>query len=454
MIHKLAKPHRHQPHRSDESAIRGASAAEIARSVEAAIREGRLRPGQKLPPVRALAARLAVSPTTVNAAYRALRGRGLLSAAGRRGTCVRGRPPLRTALVPLVPEGVLDLASGNPDPSLLAPLRPALARIDATPHLYAEEHQLPALRRIAERELARDGLPIDHLAVLSGALDGIERVLAAHLRPGDRIAVEDPGFSNLLDLVAALGLEPLPVALDDRGMLPEALARALDRGAQALVATPRAQNPTGAALDAQRAAALRRTLRAHPSMLVVEDDHAGAVAGAPACTLWERGRERWAVVRSISKTHGPDLRLALLAGDRETVARVEGRQRIGFRWVSHLLQRIVAELESDPASQRRVRRAVRTYAARRGALVEALAARGIEAHGRSGLNVWIPVPEEAAAVQQLLALGYAVSAGERFRIESGPAIRVTISHLAPAAAPGLAEAIAGVLHPRRRSAAT
>jgi DNA-binding transcriptional MocR family regulator len=159
------------------------------------------------------------------------------------------------------------------------------------------------------------------------------------------------------------------------------------------------------------------------------------------------------VVRSISKTHGPDLRLALLAGDRETVARVEGRQRIGFRWVSHLLQRIVAELESDPASQRRVRRAVRTYAARRGALVEALSARGIEAHGRSGLNVWIPVPEEAAAVQQLLAVGYAVSAGERFRIESGPAIRVTISQLAPAAAPALAEAIAGVLRPRRRSAA-
>jgi len=436
-----------------EPAIRGASAAEIARSVEASIHEGRLRPGQRLPAVRALAARLAVSPTTVSAAYRALRARGLVSGAGRRGTCVRGRPPLRTAPAPLVPAGALDLATGNPAPALLAPLRAALARIDAAPHLYAEEHQLPALRRIAEREFARDGLPAEHLAVVSGALDGIERVLAAQLRPGDRVAVEDPGFSNLLDLVAALGLEPVPVALDDRGPLPESLERALDRGVEALVVTPRAQNPTGAALDAPRAAELRKVLRGHPSVLVVEDDHAAAVAGAAACTLWERGRERWALVRSTAKTHGPDLRVALLVGDRETIGRVEGRQRIGFRWVSHLLQRIVAELESDPATRRRVRRAARTYAERRRSLVEALAARGIEAHGRSGLNVWIPVPEEAAAVQQLLAAGYAVSAGERFRIESGPAIRVTISRLPPPAAPALAEAIAGALRPRRRSAA-
>jgi DNA-binding transcriptional MocR family regulator len=448
--HKIPRP---GASASGPSAIRGASAAEIARNIEAAIRDGRLAPGEKLPAVRALAARLAVSPTTVSAAYRALRGRGLLAAAGRRGTSVRGRPPLRTSLAPPLVEGALDLATGNPDPALLAPLRRALARIDAAPHLYAAEHQLPALRRIAEREFAADGVPADHLAVVSGALDGIERVLEAQLRPGDRIAVEDPGFSNVLDLVAALGLQPVPVALDDRGMLPGALARALARGAQALIVTPRAQNPTGAAFDAARAAALRRTLRAHPHVLVVEDDHAAAVAGPPAYTLWERGRERWALVRSTSKTHGPDLRLALLAGDRETLARVEGRQRIGFRWVSHLLQRVVAELESDPDSRRRLRRAAHSYAERRTALLDALAARGVEAHGRSGLNVWIPVPEEVATVQALLALGYAVSAGERFRIESGPAIRVTISRLPPAAAPALADAIASCLRSRRRSAA-
>lgn len=434
------------------SAIRGRASAEIARDLESAIRDGRVGPGDRLPPVRTLADALGVSPTTVNAAYRSLRGRGLVSGAGRRGTSVRGRPALRTALVSPVPAGAIDLATGNPDPALLAPLGRALQRIDASPHLYAEAHELPALRDLLVAGFQADGIPADHIAVVSGALDGIERVLTAQLRPGDRIGIEDPGFSNVLDLVAALGLEVVPIAIDERGLLPDALKAALDAGIAALIVTPRAQNPTGAALDADRVRALRRVLRAKPEVLVLEDDHAGAVAGAPVQTLYERGRERWAVVRSTSKTHGPDLRLGAIAGDRETVARVAGRQRIGFRWVSHLLQRIVVELESDAASRRRVARAERVYAERRTTLVAALAARGITAWGRSGMNVWVPVPEEVPVVQALLAAGFAVSAGERFRLRAGPAIRVTIATLDPARAPALADAIAASLGSRGHSA--
>jgi DNA-binding transcriptional MocR family regulator len=434
------------------SAIRGRAAEEIARDLESAIRDGQLEPGERLPPVRALAEALGVSPTTVNAAYRSLATRGLAVGAGRRGTSVRGRPALRTALAPAPPAGALDLATGNPDPELLAPLDRALSRIDPRPHLYAEVHELPALRALAAAAFVADGIPGDHLAITSGALDGIERVLAARLRAGDRVGVEDPGFSNVIDLVAALGLEAVPIAIDDRGVAPDALAVALPK-LDALIVTPRAQNPTGAALDAARARALRRILRSRPELLVLEDDHAGAVAGAAAQTLWERGREHWAVMRSTSKTFGPDLRVGMLAGDRETVARVAGRQRIGFRWVSHLLQRVVVELESDPACRRRVARAARAYAERRQALIAALTRREIEAHGASGLNVWIPVPEEAVVVQALAARGFAVSAGERFRLRSRPAIRVTISRLHPERAEPFAEALAQVLDPQGRSTA-
>jgi DNA-binding transcriptional MocR family regulator len=438
--------------KTSASAIRGRDAGSIGRDLEAAIRDGRLAPGDRLPPVRTLAASLGVSPTTVNAAYRALRGRGLVAGAGRRGTSVRSRPALRTALAPPLPSDALDLATGNPDPALLAPLDRALRRIDARPHLYAEVHELPALRDVAVAAFGADGIPADHLAVVSGALDGLERVLATELRPGDRVGVEDPGFSNVIDLVAALGLEAVPVAIDERGAMPDALAAALGR-IDALIVTPRAQNPTGAAFDAPRARALRRVLQSRPELLVIEDDHAAAVAGVAAQTLWERGRGRWAVVRSTSKTHGPDLRLAVLAGDRETIARVGGRLRLGFRWVSHLLQRIVVELETDAQSRRRVRLAARAYASRRQALIEALARRGIEARGRSGLNVWIPVPEEAAVVRALAASGYAVAAGERFRLRSEPAIRVTISRLPPDSADALADAIAACLDPGGRSSA-
>src|SRR5262249_35804740 len=184
----------------------------------------------------------------------------------------------------------------------------------------------------------QDDIPAASLAILGGAMDAIERVLQAHLRPGDRVAVEDPGYAGVLDLVSALGLVPEPVALDDFGPQPAALEAALRGGTRAVILTPGAQTPTGAALDATRARQLRALLDRHPDVLLVEDDHAGPVAGTPAFTLAHARKPRWAAVRSVSKSLGPDLRLAVLAGDATTVARVEGRQAIGAGWGRHVLQ--------------------------------------------------------------------------------------------------------------------
>ncbi|MCW8851794.1 MAG: SLC13 family permease, partial [Gammaproteobacteria bacterium] len=79
-------------------------------------------------------------------------------------------------------------------------------------------------------------------------------------------------------VVAALGLDVVPVAVDERGILPAALEAAIAAGIAALIVTPRAHNPTGAALDGDRVRVLRRVLQQHADLLVVEDDHAGAVA--------------------------------------------------------------------------------------------------------------------------------------------------------------------------------
>ncbi|HYU24200.1 MAG TPA: aminotransferase class I/II-fold pyridoxal phosphate-dependent enzyme, partial [Thermoanaerobaculia bacterium] len=180
---------------------------------------------------------------------------------------------------------------------------------------------------------------------------------------------------------------------------------------------------------------------------------AGPVAGAPYVTLVDAGRARWAVVRSVSKSLGPDLRVALLAGDAATIARVEGRQTLGIRWVSHLLQTLVAALWRDKRVQRQLARAERTYAERRRALLAALSARGIEALGVSGLNVWIPLPEESAAVQALMRKGWAVKAGERYRIRSEPAIRVTTAALDPADAVRFADDLASLFTSTHRTSA-
>jgi DNA-binding transcriptional MocR family regulator len=414
----------------EQYGIRGRGASEIAVSIEQAILGGRLSPGDSLPTVRGLSAALHISPGTAAAAYRSLRLRGLIGTAGRRGTIVSALPPLSPRpVVPLGPE-VRDLAGGAPDPVLLPNLAPLLAGVAPSPINYGAPPCDPALVEMARASFAVDRLPPGPITVVGGALDGIERVLQAWLRPGDQVVVEDPGYFAVFDLLRALGLNAIPVTLDGEGPAPEALAQALARGANALIVTPRAQNPTGAALTSARASALRRILARHPDLLVIEDDHAGPIAGQPVFSLVEAGRARFAIVRSVSKWLGPDLRLALLTGDPLTIGRVEGRRQLGAGWVSHILQKLVVKLWSDHESRHLVRRAAGAYGRRRETLIAALNHHGITAEGRSGLNVWIPVREESALVQAMRAAGWAVMAGERFRVQSGPAIRVSIGALA------------------------
>ncbi|GAB1812774.1 aminotransferase class I/II-fold pyridoxal phosphate-dependent enzyme [Mycobacterium sp. MUNTM1] len=437
-----------------QNSITGSGAESIAASIEAAISAGTLGPGDALPPVRELAAQLGVNPNTAAAAYRLLRHRGAVETAGRRGTRVRDRPATtpRSLLGLDVPAGVRDLSTGNPHPDLL-PIA-GVSRVGSGaghPVLYGEPALSPALEEFARRALAADGIPADQLAVTSGALDGIERALTAHLRPGDRVAVEDPGWANLLDLLAALGLSAEPVRVDDDGPLADDLARALGSGARALVLTSRAQNPTGAALSADRAESLRPLLaRRAEDLLLVEDDHCAGISGAPLHTLADC-TAHWAFVRSVSKAYGPDLRVAVLAGDHRTVERVRGRLRLGPGWVSHVLQRLAVGLWSDRAAGELVAAAERQYADRRQRLCDALTERGLAAHGRSGLNVWVPVPDEAVAVSRLLGAGWAAAPGSRFRMNTPAGIRITISDVTPEEIDPLADAVVRAVRPAGRA---
>ncbi|MGW1076972.1 aminotransferase class I/II-fold pyridoxal phosphate-dependent enzyme [Streptomyces sp. NPDC002537] len=433
-----------------EYRIEGRRAADISTSVERAVGAGLLAPGELLPPIRELAVELDVNPNTVGAAYRILRERGVIETAGRRGSRVRHRPATapRELIRVEAPEGVRDVSTGNPDPALLPPLGEALAaaaaRAAERPVLYGAPAVDTELERTARAAFAADGVPEGPVTVTSGALDAMERALAAHLRPGDEVAVEDPGWGSLLDLVAALGLRPVPVPLDDDGPLPEETDRALRQGARALIVTDRAQNPTGAAIGEARARELRAVLAGHPQVLLIEDDHGHGIVDLPLRPL-AGATDHWVVVRSVAKAYGPDLRLAVLTGDAVTVDRMRGRQRLGPGWVSHLLQDAVVHLwhaaAVDPVA------VAASYGRRRDALVGALRERGIEAHGRSGMNVWLPVPDETAAVARLLHAGWAVAPGARFRLASPPAVRLTVSPLAMDEIGPVADALASATGP-------
>ncbi len=413
----------------------GETATGIAASIEEGVRAGALAPGASLPAVRALAADLGVSPATVASAYQRLRQRGIVATAGRNGTRVRSAPPisaLRSTRLLAVPEGLRNLSAGEPDPALL----PRLKLVSSENLPYSRAGVLPEFLAAAKQRLPRfpGG---SRLTLVSGALDGMDKVLTAHLRPGDRVGVEDPGWAACLDLLAVLGLTPVPIPVDEEGPTLDGVLAAIERGVSAVIVTARAQNPTGASVSAARARLLRPLLK---DVLVIEDDHAAELAGVPLHPLCGEG-QRWAFIRSASKPFGPDLRCAVLAGDPETVSRVEGRMRLTSGWVSTLLQRTLLHLWEtfDPT------KAGAVYDRRREAMIAALGERGVQALGRTGINVWIPVPDETQAVAALRDAGYAVAPGHLYRIASPPAVRVTVAALAESEVDALAEAVAGAL---------
>ncbi|GAA2544048.1 aminotransferase class I/II-fold pyridoxal phosphate-dependent enzyme [Winogradskya consettensis] len=434
--------------------VSGSTAASISASIEAGVRRGDWVFGDSLPPIRILAESLHVSPATVAKAYQELRQRGIVETSGRRGTRVRSRPAVarqRALLRPPAPPGSLDLSSGDPDIRWLPTLGPHLRAVSeetGAPLGYAAAGAMPEVAEIARARFEADGVPVDdvEIAVTSGTLDAIERLLVTRLRPGDIVAVEDPGWANLLDLVAALGLSTVSMAVDDEGPLPDSLDEAIALGAQAVIVTARAQNPTGAAISEQRAIALRAVLAQHPQVLLIEDDHAAELAGVALHCL-SGVTNSWAFIRSASKPYGPDLRVAVTAGDEETMGRVIGRLRISTGWVSTVMQRLMLRLWLDDDVTTTVAAAAASYDRRRLALRDALSVRGLQAHGTTGINLWVRVNDETSAVTALRDAGYTVAPGSMFRLASPPGIRVTISPLDDEMVELFADAVAHAVHP-------
>ncbi|MFL5400363.1 MAG: aminotransferase class I/II-fold pyridoxal phosphate-dependent enzyme [Myxococcales bacterium] len=428
--------------------IKPGPAVKLAAQIEALVRNGRIAPESLLPPVRTVAKTLKVSPGTAAAAYKALRAQGIVSTDRRRGTRVLPRPSHREFTDTPAPPGTLDLQVAELDPALLPELKNIFASIPPRSDRYGSTHVDPDLESRMREDFEADGIDGSHLVVLSGAIAAIYRALHACAAPGDKVAVEDPGFNEHHASVRAHGMIAVPVAVDDEGMLPQSLAQALRGGARAVVLAPRFQSPTGAALTRARAAALRTVLAAHPEVAVLLDDYCSLLAEAPYQDCVGRGRARFLVVRSFNKTIAPDLRVAVAAADAETCDRLRREQWLVDGWISGYLQRVAAASLASRSVQATLVKARKTYTARRETLLRELAARGIPAHGATGLNVWIPVPGEADVVRGLLDRGFCVRAGARYRLQSPPAIRVTITELQPQRAADLAEAVREALGER------
>lgn len=438
--------------------ISGRSSSEISESLRSLVERGRLRPGDPLPPVRELADHLGVNRNTVIAAYRLLTAAGVIVTRGRAGTRVADPAPVSQ-------EGfaagtvLRDVGTGNPDPDLIPDPLLALRGMAGRPVLYGEPVIDPELHTWAMRWMS-DGLaPADamRLTVTSGAADAVERLLAQALTRDDAVALEDPCFLTSIHTVRVGGYRPVAVPVDDEGMTVAGLRAALDAGVRAVVSTPRAQNPTGVSLTAERARALRALLQEHPYVLIIEDDHFSMLSRRPFHSLIGPDHKRWALVRSVSKFLGPDMCLAVTASDPETAERLAMRLTPGTTWVSHLLQRLTLALVRDPDVTARVEAAGAHYADRNAAFARRLEQNGLPTRVGDGLNLWVPLPVAARDVaEQLMRRGWLARSGDDFALGSDAAaqrLRLTVHDLDDPDADRLAaDLAASVRAVQRRSA--
>jgi DNA-binding transcriptional MocR family regulator len=414
-------------------AIQERSPRGIATGIARMITTGDLAPGDRLPTVRDLAVDLGVSPATVSHAWQTLASAGLIISRGRSGSFVRSAPrewlPRRYRDLGAAQEARLDLSRGTPDPELLPSLGPALSRVSARADTSSYQ-QLPDIPELHDLMRSTWPAPVESITVTNGALDAIDRVLATIARFGDRVVVENPTFPPFMDLLEQYGLEPVPVGIDEQGMVPGELAAALGAGPALVVLQPRAQNPTGASMWRERAQELALVLhrsRSAPNAIVLEDDHSGSISSSADVSIATWLPERVLHVRSFSKSHGPDLRIGALGGPRSLVDRVVARRLLGPGWTSRMMQAMLYELLTDPDSVAQVDAAGERYAQRQRELAAAVHLAGAELRAGDGLNAWLPVDDERSAIVHLAAAGIRVAPGAPFQLgEPGGFVRVTV----------------------------
>ncbi|MCX6459519.1 MAG: aminotransferase class I/II-fold pyridoxal phosphate-dependent enzyme [Actinobacteria bacterium] len=427
----------------------------IAAALGRLIGSGDIAAGERLPTVRDLARELGVSPGTVAEAWRMLTVVGAIEARGRAGTFALRTSGLAHRYRSLASGGgalALDLSTGIPDPALLPELGPLLRRVGgkALSGSYLDRPVLPQLE-----ELLVNSWPFapGGFTVVDGALDALSRVADLIVGFGDRVLIENPAFPPLIDLLERQGAELIALPLDSEGIVPSALSDALQLRPSTLFLQPRAHNPTGISMSEPRARELSLLLRDHP-ITVVEDDHCGDISIADDVSLGRYLDNRVIHIRSFSKSHGPDLRIAAVGGPAELIDRLVERRLLGPGWTSRMVQSLLVELLTDPDSIDVVAQARRTYAQRQRELAGALASCGLPLAAGDGINQWVPVVDERLALVRAAAAGIGVAPGAPFVLPglAGDHVRVTVG-LISSGAEHVAQCLAAAALPAPQSRA-
>ncbi|NUR95512.1 MAG: PLP-dependent aminotransferase family protein [Kribbellaceae bacterium] len=378
---------------------------QLAEQFRAAVLDGRLQAGHRLPPTRDLARDLSVSRSVTQAAYDQLHAEGWIEGRTGAGTFV-------TDVAPLQPT-VRRRAEPRPDADAkLLTLRPGIPFIPPTPDPgwrrawrevstqspprgYDDAAGLPALRAALADHVARvRGIACgpENVLVTNGTVHGLRLLLAVTRKPGDRIAIEDPGYLNAVVAARDHDLEIVDVPVDEDGLQ----VGSLPDDAAAVYVTPSHQYPLGGRLSVARRNELVRWARRTDSLLIEDDyDSEFRYDVAPLPALAQLDLDRVVHLGTLSKTLSPALRLGWLVASESMVDRLSDFRANSGDWPAWPMQAALLAMLQDGYLDRSVRRSRRLYAERRTHTVEVLSPYGQVIGQDAGLHVTLLLPHDA-----------------------------------------------------------
>lgn len=409
--------------------------AAVADALEAAIRDGRLHAGDRLPPQRALAQKLGVDLTTITRAYDLAKARGLIEGTVGRGSFVR-QPPEDADPV------LVDLSMNLPPPpqglSLSELLRATgdaiLNASDASVLMaYSAGFGTAGQRAAGAHWLAPTLGPAgaDRLLIAPGAQAALAAAMTALLKPGDALAVEALAYPGMIGLARMLGLTLLACPCDADGLIPDALADICAREKpRALYLTPTLQNPTTATLPMARREAIA-ALALRTGLTVIEDDPYSLLLQTPPPAIASLAPERTVHIATLSKTLSPGLRIAYLAAPPAMLSAIADSLRVlavmpsplmaavATRWIQEGVAASLLDAVRDEARARR-----------------AIAARVLPAAvgAETSIHVWLPLRDPASAGRlkaAAAARGLALLTDEAFAAGAGHPAGARISFGGP-----------------------
>lgn len=446
---------------------------QIVEGIRDAVQNGRLIPGRRLPPTRALARQLGVNRNTVVAAYESLVEEGWVESHTGRGTFITASAaaggdspehagddwasgfsravegPLVGGLLSFyrhaVASGNISLAGSYPAAELMPvetfgrAIKATLAERGAALFSYGPTAGDPELRQsIAERMRARGSVAdADRIVVTQGAQQAIDLVFHAFAERDDAVVVEEPTYTGALSVLGSLGARIVGIPVDDEGMRPDLLTAALERHRPRLVyLQPSFHNPTTAVMGEAR----RRELLAVAEryrVVVVEDDWAGGLrfAGSDPPTLHALdGGRRVLYIGSFSKQLLPGLRLGWIAAPSAVTERLVALKQIRDCGSSPLVQASLNTFLRAGGLDEHLRRVVPAYRGRRDTMLAALArefpsgTRWTRPEG--GLFVWVTLPDQIDGEALFVAAqqrGVSYSKGDVFHSTGGGRNRLRLT---------------------------